>query len=256
MNISFARVVACFCFWPVLVSAKSEPSGQTVEVKCLVAEEKVAGFSEKVNLWSKKPITRVVCFFDTESLSLFQHEPKVILRTRYDSSNETDTTVKIRDGKIQGSDVECEFDEVLGNERILSCAVTVKSRDRAQIRRANAGKGVKKVFSKQQEATLTNAFGKIDWKTLRPYGPVKGIQVWKVHTSGRPDLTVERWKLPAHASNPARMIFEVSAKVPLSEEPETSKWIAGLVGIPENGSDQESETKTRIVLEHFKSNAQ
>jgi hypothetical protein len=31
------------------------------------------------------PFTRVVRFFDTESLALFLHEPKVILRSRYDS---------------------------------------------------------------------------------------------------------------------------------------------------------------------------
>src|SRR6266481_3513136 len=120
MNRSLIRIVIYFCFWPVLVSAKRQPDEPTVEIKCLIPDERKAEFSKKMHLDASKPLTRVVCFFDTESLSLFQHEPKVILRSRYDSSNETDTTVKICNGKVRGNDVQCEFDEVLGNEKIMS----------------------------------------------------------------------------------------------------------------------------------------
>src|SRR6266487_3164775 len=230
---SFTRIVACFCFWPVLVSAKSKPDEPIVEIKCLVPEEKVVQVSQKLDLDSKTPLTRVVCFFDTGSLSLFQHEPKVILRSRYDSSNKTDTTVKVRGAKVQGNDVECEFDKVMGKERGLSCSVT---------------------DTKQQKVTLEGTFGKVDWQRLRPYGPVKGIQVWKkIKLPGGPDLTVECWKLPARSRKPARVLFEVSAKVPLAEEEKVSKEIGELVGLSDSESDQESETKTRIVLEHFRS---
>jgi hypothetical protein len=251
-----ARILACFCFWPLLVSAKSKTNEPTVEVKCLLPEAKAIAFSKKAHLRANVPLTRAVCFFDTGSLSLFEHEPKVILRSRYDSSNETDTTVKIRDGEVQGRDVQCEFDKVLGKERILACSVTDKRQQGAQIKKANAGKNAKRIFSKIQEATLEGAFGRVDWKTLRPYGPVKHIQVWKkIKLPGGPNLTVERWKLPAQPGKPARVLFEVSIKVSLSEEATVSKWIAGLVGVPESGSDDESETKTRIVLDHFRAPA-
>jgi hypothetical protein len=66
---------------------------------------------------------------------------------------------------------------------------------------------------------------------------------------GGPPLTVERWELAARPDKPAKVLFEVSAKVPLSDEAKTSKWIAELLG-SESGSE-ESETKTRIVLDHF-----
>jgi hypothetical protein len=248
----YTRIVVCFCFLPVLVSAKNKPDEPTVEIKCLLSEEKAVEFSKKVDLGSKVPLTRVVCFFDTESLSLFQHEPKVIFRSRYDSSNDTDTTVKVRDGKARGKDVQCEFDEVVGEKRIMSCSVTNTKQDKTEIKKANAGKDVKKIFSKQQEATLEGVFGNVDWHKLRPYGPVKGIKVWKkIKLPGGPPLTVERWKLPARSGKPAQVLFEVSAKVPLAEEPKVSKWIAGLVGFSENGNNQQSETKTRTVLEHF-----
>lgn len=252
---SLTRIAACLCFWPLFVSAKSETAEQTVEIKCLLSAEKAAQFSKKTDLESKVPLTRVVCFFDTESQALFRHEPKVILRSRYDSSGEADTTVKVRNGQVRGNDAKCEFDEVLGKEKIMSCSLT-DAEPRARIKKANAGKKVKKIFSKKQEATLEEVFGKVNWEELRPYGPVMGIQVWKkLKVPGGPNLTVERWKLPARSGEPAKVLFEVSTKVPLADEAKVSKWLAGELGLSENGDDGQSETKTRIVLEHFRSSA-
>jgi hypothetical protein len=246
-------IVVCFCFWPVFVSAKSKSDEPTVEIKYLVAKENTPELSKKLGLRSKNPLTRVVCFFDTESLSLFQHEPKVILRSRYGSLNETDTTVKVRNGKMRGKDVECEFDEELGKTKVLSCSVTDKNQEKRQIEKANIGKNVKEIFSKRQEAAVEGVFGKMDWQQLKPCGPVKGIQVWKkIKLRGGPSLTVERWRLPARRDKPARVLFEVSAKMPFTEEAKTSKWIAALVRSSERGADPPSETKTRIVLEHFR----
>lgn len=140
-----------FCLSPALAPAKTKPDEPRVEVKCLIAEDKVAEVSEKLGLASKKPLIRVVCFFDTGSLALFQHDPKLILRSRYDSSNETDTTVKVRGGKVKGDDVECEFDKVLGKERTESCSVTNKKQKQAEIETANAGKHVKKIFRRNRK---------------------------------------------------------------------------------------------------------
>jgi hypothetical protein len=116
------RIVVCFFLGLTFLSAKNKQDQPTVEIKCLLTEEKAAAFSEKVNLKSRAPFTRVVCFFDTESLSLFRHEPKVVLRSRYDSSDKTDTTVKVRNGNEKVADAQCEFDKVLGKERIMSCS--------------------------------------------------------------------------------------------------------------------------------------
>jgi hypothetical protein len=137
----------------------------------------------------------------------------------------------------------------------MSCSITDKEQEKQEIKKANAGGKVKRIFSKRQRKALEGAVGKIDWQALRPYGPVTNIQVWKnIKAPSAPNLTVERWELPARASKPARVLFEVSAKMPLAEEGKASKDIAELVGLPD--SDQESETKTRVVLEHFKSGTQ
>lgn len=239
-----------FCLWSNLAPAEAKEKDQ-VEIKCLVPENKIADISAKLDLASRTPLIRVVCFFDTGSLALFQHDPKLILRSRYDSSDETDTTAKVRGGKVKGDDVECEFDKVCGKERTESCSVTSKKQELAEIKAANAGKDIKKIFSKKQEAVAKGAFGKIGWDKLQPYGPVEGVKVWKkIEMPGGPPLTAERWELPARPGKPAKVLFEVSAKVPLSDEAKTSKWIVELLGVSKSGSE-ESETKTRIVLDHF-----
>jgi hypothetical protein len=239
-----------FCLLSNLAPAKAKPADQ-VEVKCLIPDDKVAAVSKKLGIKSKTALVRVVCFFDTGALALFQHEPKLILRSRYESSSETDTTVKVRGGKVKGDGVECEFDKVCGKDRTESCSVTSEKQKVAEIKAANAGKGIKKIFSEKQEAAAEDSFGKVKWDKLQPYGPVQGVRVWKkIKIPGGPPLTAERWDLPARPGKPARILFEVSAKVPLSEEATASKRIADFLGLAENGSG-ESETKTRIVLEHF-----
>ena len=251
-NSLITRVLLCFSLWPGVLSAQDEQDQSTIEIKCLLTEVKASEFSKKVNLSPQESFTRVVCFFDTDSLSLFRHEPKVILRARFDSLDKADTTVKLRDGKEKVSGAECEFDKVLGKERIASCSITDQEQTKIAIERANAGGNVKEIFSERQRAAVEHALGEIDWQTLKPYGPVERVQVWKkVKAPSGLKLTVERWELPARSSKPAQVLFEVSAKVPLADEEKVSKEIAELVGLSDN--DQESETKTRIVLEHFKS---
>lgn len=253
MSSVLIRAIALFCFWPLLVSAKNTTGKPNVEIKCLVPEENISAVSRKVGLQSRKPTRRVVCFFDTDSLSLFHHRPKLVLRSRYDSASDSDTTVKVRNGEVTGGDVECEFDKVIGKEKVMSCSLTDKEQGTAEVKRANRGKKVKKIFSKEQRAMIEKTIGKLEWEKVRPYGPVKSVKVWKkIKVSNDLDLTIERWELPARAGKPRRTLFEVSAKVPLEREAEASRWIADLVASPKNG-DQESETKTRIVLEHFRS---
>lgn len=249
-----------FCLPPLLVQAKEEKkNGPRVEIKCLVPENKIAEISAKLDLASKTPIVRTVCFFDTKALALFQHVPaKVILRSRSDSS-ETDTTVKVRGAKVEENEgVECESDKVCGKEPTESCSITNEKQQREEIKTANCGTDIKKIFSEKQEAMAKKAFAEIDWHKLQPYGPVQGVQVWKklevvaipgVRDAG-PPLTVERWDLPARQGKPPRILFEVSAKVSIADEPKMSKWLADFLALPDSGSE-ESETKTKIVLEHF-----
>lgn len=249
-----------FCLSPSLAPANEDKkNGPRVEIKCLVPENKIGEISAKLDLASKPPIVRVVCFFDTGSLDLFHHAPtRLILRSRSDSS-ETNTTVKVRGGKMEkNEDVECESDRVCGKEPTESCSITNDKEQRAEIKTANCGTHIKKIFSEKQEALAKKAFANIDWDKLQPYGPVQGVQVWKkiavaaipgVREAG-PPLTVERWDLPARQGKPPKTLFEVSAKVPLADEPKMSKWLADFLALP-GSENEESETKTKLVLQHF-----
>jgi hypothetical protein len=246
-----------FYLLSTLAPAKAQAEDQ-VEIKCLIPDDKIAAVSEKLRLACQDPLIRVVCFFDTASLDLFHHTPKLILRSRFDPSNEPETTVKVRGETLKGDGVKCEFDEVLGKTPIESCSVTNKKQKQAEIERANAGKDVKKIFSEKQEAFAKGVFEKIEWDELQPYGPIQGVQVWKdvkapvvpgVRETGHL-LTVERWDLPARPGKAAKVLFEVSTKVPLSEDKATSKWIAEVLGLSKSDTE-ESETKTQSILEHF-----
>ena len=53
-----------------------------------------------------------------------------------------------------------------------------------------------------------------------------------------------RWK-------PKGALFEVSTKVPVSQESEATAALSKALGIT-GTEEQESETKTKVVLEHFK----
>ncbi len=247
-----AVLVFAFCLSPILASAKTKATdSEIVEVKCLVPEDKIADVSGKLGLASKPPKKiRVVCFFDTASMALFNHIPKLILRSRYDSS-ETDTTVKVRGGKVSEEGVECEFDRVCGRDRTEACSVNDEDQKKGEIKTANRGTDVKKIFSKKQEAVAESVFGKLKWDELKPFGPVKNVQIWKdIAVPGGEPVTVERWELPARPGKPARVLFEVSAKVSFDKEAQTLKQIEELVGAAKSETG-ESEAKTGIVLEHF-----
>jgi hypothetical protein len=252
---SFTITLTVLCLSLSFACAKAKSDAKEVEVKCLVPDEKIAEITAKLGLASKEPLIRVVCFFDTGSLTLFQHEPKkLILRSRYEpaDADKTETTVKVRGGSVEGEDVKCEFDKVVGKPRTESCSVDSKKQQLGEIKAANLGTDIKKIFSKKQEAVAERAFGKIEWDKIKPYGPVDGVQVWKkIEFQGGPSMTVERWDLPARPGKAARVIFEVSAKVPEADEAKAEKWITDLIGISEGGPGGESESKTKIVLEHF-----
>jgi len=106
---------------------KDETSEKRVEIKCLVPENKIADVSKNLSLDAEHPTETRVVFFDISSNTLFEHTPRVILRSRY-ATDETkaDTTVKIRGATLKGADVECESDRVIGKPPTESCSLTDK----------------------------------------------------------------------------------------------------------------------------------
>ena len=213
--------------------------------------------AQRLKLDSDHPSeTRVICFYDTAALTLFTRTPKVILRSRYSIGTDQktgDTTVKVRGGKLQGEGVKCEFDKVIGKDKVESCSLTDETQEVDQIQTANKGSGVKKIFNHDQEKFLKKANIDLDWKSLVPFGPVAGVRVWNVSAEGLEKVTVERWELPERDGKSKRVLFEVSTKVPVSQESELTAELSRALGITA-AEDQEEETKTKIVIDHFAGN--
>jgi hypothetical protein len=252
---------ACLLSLPnlALCQARDEQNGakkeERVEIKYLVPEDNIETVSRNLHLDADHPsATRVICFYDTDSMTLFNHIPKAILRSRYSTGTDQqigETTVKIRGGKLEGKDVKCEFDEVIGKDKVESCSLTDETQKVGEIKAANKGTDMNKIFNDEQEDFLNKAGVEVSWKTLTPFGPVEGVKVWKdISAEGLDKVTAERWELPERDGNPKRIVFEISTKVPVSQAAQATTALSKVLGI--TGTEkQEEETKTKIVLEHF-----
>ena len=259
-KIASAVVLAYLLHLPYLAFCKQEEDAdkkeERVEIKCLVPEANVDMVAKRLKLDSDHPTeTRVVCFYDTISNTLFEHTPRVILRSRYATDGtKADTTVKIRGAKLKGADVECESDQVIGKAPAESCSLTDKKQPVDEIKNANEGKDVKKIFNHDQEEFVKKAEVDVDWEKLFPFGPVEGVKVWKhLSAAGLENVTAERWDLPEMNGKPQRVLFEVSTKVPVSQESEATAALSKALGIT-GTEEQEQETKTKILLDHFSGN--
>jgi hypothetical protein len=261
-KISTVVVLTCLLHLPYVAFCKEKEDAdkkeERVEIKCLVPEGNIETVAKRLNLDSDHPTeTRVVCFYDTSSKTLFEHTPRVILRSRYTTDgSKTDTTIKIRGAKLKGEDVECESDQVIGKPPVESCSLTDKKQGVDEIKKANDGKNVKKIFNHDQEELLKKANIDVDWKSLVPFGPVEGVKVWKdVLVEGLEKVTVERWELPERDGKPRRVLFEVSSKAPLSQQSGATAALSKVLGVTDTEEqEQEQETKTKMVIDHFAGN--
>src|SRR6266566_1713919 len=180
-------VLACVLHLPYLAFCKQKEDAdkkeERVEIKYLVPEANIEMVAQRLKLDSDHPTeTRVICFYDTAALTLFTRTPKVILRSRYSIGTDQktgDTTVKIRGEKLEGKGLKCEFDKVIGKDKVESCSLTDETQKVDEIQTANKGSGVKKIFNHHQEELLKKANIDLDWKSLVPFGPVEGVKVWK-----------------------------------------------------------------------------
>jgi len=55
--------------------------------------------------------------------------------------------------------------------------LTDKKQPVDEIKKANTGKDVKKIFNRDQEEFVKKAGVDVDWEKLVPFGPVHGVKV-------------------------------------------------------------------------------
>jgi len=62
---------------------------------------------------------------------------------------------------------------------VESCSLTDETQKVREIKTANKGADMKKIFNDDQEDFLLKASIEVSWKRLTPFGPVEGVKVWK-----------------------------------------------------------------------------
>ena len=196
---------------------------------------------------------RVVCFYDTPGRDLLNHTPQIILRSRYGTSGKTapDVMVKIRGATPLIPGAKREFDQVIGKDRVESWTLMNLRPGIEQIREANRGIAIKKLFDPAQQKLLSESLGSLDWNQLIPFGPVSRVKTWNLSSvAGLKTVTVERWELPRLAGKPERVLFEVSTKVRVKDSAAALKALSRALGF-DLVPGEDSDTKTRLVLDHF-----
>lgn len=237
---------------PIKVEVQLNPAIRAVEVKLTARIEDEELVLDLLKDSGEDAEERVVYFFDTPGLHLF--DAGLVLRARKRKGDVDDTTVKLRPVDPARIPIdwtttegfEVEMDRV-GDNQIISAKLTAEQ-DEGEIDEAVDGtRPLRKLFSSDQERLIAE-FGPTDvgWDGLTTMGPIQ-VQKWKVAAKklGR-EIVAERWKLPDGSD-----LVELSIKVEPGEATEAAgdftSYLESL-GLDVGGDQQ---TKTRGALTFF-----
>jgi hypothetical protein len=225
---------------------------QAVEIKVTVRPDQELRAERAMELDEDTAEVRVIYFFDTLRLELF--EAGVALRARLVKGDDDDSTVKFRPvdvarvskdwRRLSGFKLEADC---VGSRVICSASLTVLQK-RDEIDAVAKGKRpIDKLFSKDQERFLAEFYARpIDFGKLHVLGPVRALR-WKLRQKGFPhELTLEEWRLPNGDE-----LVEVSIKTTPNKASQARKDFEQhlrALGLDPEGAQ---ETKTRTALKHF-----
>jgi hypothetical protein len=229
-----------------------------VEIKVTVRPDQELRAERAMEVDEDTADVRVVYFYDTPSLDLF--EAGVVLRARLVKGEGDESTVKVRPKKIRDlreivrraegwrgqSGFKLEADWV-GDRQVFSASLTTLQR-RDEIDEVAKGKRtIDKLFSKDQERFLS-AFCEdpVDFSKLCVMGPIRVLR-WKLKHGDFPYvITVEEWRLPDGDD-----LVEVSIKAPPEEAREAQAAFDNHLREQRLDPQGAQETKTRTALKYF-----
>ena len=228
------------------------PAIRAVEVKLTARIEDEALVLRLLKDSGEEPEQRVVYFFDTPTLELF--DAGLVLRARKKVGDVDDTTVKLRPvdpvripidwTKTEG--FEIEMDRV-GDKQIISAKLTAEQHEGEIDEAVEGRRPLRRLFSSDQERLITE-FGPKDvgWDALTTMGPIK-VHKWKVDAKelGR-EVVAERWKLPDGSD-----LVELSIKVEPGEATGAAEAFTRYLESLGLDVDGDQQTKTRGALTYF-----
>jgi hypothetical protein len=223
-----------------------------VEIKVTVRPDQELRAERTMELNEDTADVRVIYFYDTPSLDLFN--AGVALRARLVKGDDDDSTVKFR--PVEAASISKDWTRLKGfkleadcvGDRVVCSASLTALQKRDEIDKVAKGKRpIDKLFSKDQERFLAEFFkGPVDFGKLRVMGPIRILR-WKLEHENFPhELTLEEWRLPDGED-----LVEVSIKTSPSEAPKAQKEFEDhlrQLGLDPAGAQ---ETKTRTALEYF-----
>ena len=224
----------------------------TVEIKVTIRPDQELRAERSMEVNEDTADVRLIYFYDTPGLDLL--EAGVALRARLVKGGADDSTVKFR--PAEAATISKDWQRLKGfkleadcvGDRVVCSASLTGQQQRDEIAEVAKGKrAIKKLFSKDQEAFLTEFYKRpLDFAELRVMGPIRVLR-WKLKQQHfAHELTVEEWRLPN-----GEELVEVSIKVAPEEAPRARKAFDDhlrKLGLDPKGAQ---ETKTRTALEYF-----
>ena len=222
-----------------------------IEIKATVPDGQIDEALNHYHLTVDNDEERYIYFFDTPDLTLYKSG--MIARARRIVGDRHDSTVKLRPvvpseipaswRALEGFKLEADASET-GVTKSASLTMPVEKGLIKQV--AAAGKGIAKLFAKEQEEFLTALGGThIDYDTLVVLGPLTAHRWQFQHPACPWRITAELWK-----RDDGQRLMEMSIKAPVEQ---AAVAIAGFLAfLAEVGAerDLEQQTKTRWALEH------
>lgn len=235
--------------------SRSKSSVGAVEIKVTVKPDQELQALRALELNEDSAEVRVIYFFDTLRLDLFNSG--IALRARLVKGDKDDSTVKFRPvkpekisdewKKLSGFKLEADC---VGPRVVCSASHTIPQHRGEIVDVAKGERPIKSLFSKDQERFLGAFFkGSVNYKNVRVLGPIRVLR-WKLKHKGFPyELTAEEWRLPDGED-----LVEASIKVPPGKAQSAQKAFEKhlrKIGLDPAGAQQ---TKTRTALEYFAKN--
>jgi hypothetical protein len=225
-----------------------------VEIKVTIRPDQELQGLRALELDEDSAEVRVICFYDTPKLDLFN--AGVVLRARLVKGDKDDSTVKIRpveSGKLLQSWIEMpgfkiEADSTGGSCRLLS--VPHSGAKEGRNRRSVQGGSDQSISSSRPIRSASCEFypKRVDFAALRVLGPIRVLR-WETKHKGFPhQLTSEEWRL-----TDVEDLLEVSIKVEPDQAKKARREFESHLrelGIDPAGAQ---ETKTRTALKDFAS---
>lgn len=224
----------------------------TVEIKVTIRPDHDLQVTRAMQLQEDTAEVRVLYFYDTPALDLF--DAGVVLRARLRKDGEDDSTVWFSPADPAAIDPAWKlFDgfrlraTCLGDEVVCSASLTMLQKPDDIEDVADRKRSIDRLFSREQERFIAQFHqNRVDFGSLQVLGPIRALRWQLKHRDFPHELTVEEWRLP-DGDDVVEISIRASADQAASARREFEAHLNAL-GLDPHGNQH---TMTRAALHFF-----